>query len=91
MRNVYVSPGFALVGAVIGAAIALVPVVVPWPPYGPLIDVEAVFLVPQGWAAALGVGGAAVGAVAGALAGRSIVDAGVGLFERVTRWLPWWW
>lgn len=90
MRGIYISPGYGLVGAVMGAVIALAPVAIPWPLYGLVEDFQLILLVPRPWAIAIGSVGAVVGGVTGALAGRSIVEATVGLFQRVAHWLPWW-
>ena len=86
MRGIYISPGFGMVGAVMGVVIALTPVVLPWMSYGGFEGLELVQFVSTRWLLILGVSGAVVGGVLGALAGRSIVEAAFGLFKRLADW-----
>ena len=87
MRGLYLSPWYGLVGAVLGAALALAPAVLPLASYGGMESLKLLLFVPVRWAVILGACGAVVGGVLGALAGRSIVEASFGLLKRIADWL----
>ena len=84
MRNVYFSVRWALCGAGFGALLPALVLFVPGLTVGD-------FLVPGSWVASACSVGGAVGFVIGGLAGPAVVEAGEGLFERVSRWVPWLW
>ena len=90
MRNIYFSVRWALVGALLFAALPFALGSTPggsgyqsWIGFAQIVPVR--FLIPL----AVVTGG--VGFVLGGLAGRTIVDGFETAFEKVARWVPWWW